>query len=40
MDAVKAWRDQGALDVENTVGSKYAKFRIYALGGRDRVSCE
>jgi uncharacterized protein (DUF1330 family) len=29
MDAVKAWRDQGAIDMENTVGSKYAKFRIY-----------
>jgi uncharacterized protein (DUF1330 family) len=33
MDAVKAWRDQGAMDMENTVGSKYAKFRIYAVEG-------
>ena len=30
MDAVKEWRDEGAMDMENTVGSKYAKFRIYA----------
>jgi uncharacterized protein (DUF1330 family) len=33
MDAVKAWRDQGAEDMENTLGSKYAKFRIYAVEG-------
>jgi uncharacterized protein (DUF1330 family) len=33
MDAVKTWRDQGALDMENTVGSKYASFRIYAVEG-------
>jgi uncharacterized protein (DUF1330 family) len=33
MDAVKAWRDQGAEDMENTIGSKYAKFRIYAVEG-------
>jgi uncharacterized protein (DUF1330 family) len=33
MDAVKAWRDQGAIDMENTVGSKYASFRIYAVEG-------
>jgi uncharacterized protein (DUF1330 family) len=33
MDAVKAWRDQGGEDMENTVGSKYAKFRIYAVEG-------
>jgi uncharacterized protein (DUF1330 family) len=33
IDAVKAWRDQGALDMENTVGSKYASFRIYAVEG-------
>jgi uncharacterized protein (DUF1330 family) len=33
MDAVKAWRDQGAMDMENTIGSKYAKFRIYAVEG-------
>src|SRR5579872_6982800 len=31
IDAVKAWRDQGAEDMENTVGSKYAKFRVYAV---------
>jgi uncharacterized protein (DUF1330 family) len=33
MDAVKAWQDEGAMDMENTVGSKYAKFRIYAVEG-------
>ena len=33
MDAVKEWRDQGATDMENTVGSKHAKFRIYAVEG-------
>jgi uncharacterized protein (DUF1330 family) len=33
MDEVKAWRDQGGEDMENTVGSKYAKFRIYAVEG-------
>jgi uncharacterized protein (DUF1330 family) len=33
MDAVKAWREQGGEDMENTVGSKYAKFRIYAVEG-------
>jgi uncharacterized protein (DUF1330 family) len=33
MDAVKAWQDEGAMDLENTVGSKYAKFRIYAVEG-------
>jgi uncharacterized protein (DUF1330 family) len=33
MDAVKAWQDQGAMDMENTVGSKYAKFRMYAVEG-------
>jgi uncharacterized protein (DUF1330 family) len=31
MDEVKAWRDQGAMDMENTVGSKYAAFRVYAV---------
>jgi uncharacterized protein (DUF1330 family) len=31
IDAVKAWRDQGGEDMENTVGSKYAKFRVYAV---------
>jgi uncharacterized protein (DUF1330 family) len=33
MDAVKEWREQGATDMENTVGTKYAKFRIYAAEG-------
>jgi uncharacterized protein (DUF1330 family) len=33
MDAVKEWRDQGAMDMENTVGNKYAAFRIYAVEG-------
>ena len=33
MDAVKAWREQGAIDMENTVGTKYATFRIYAVEG-------
>lgn len=33
MDAVKKWRDQGAMDMENTVGSKYASARIYAVEG-------
>jgi uncharacterized protein (DUF1330 family) len=33
MDAIKAWQDEGALDMENTIGSKYAKFRIYAVEG-------
>jgi uncharacterized protein (DUF1330 family) len=33
MDAVKEWREQGAMDMENTVGNKYASFRIYAVEG-------
>jgi uncharacterized protein (DUF1330 family) len=33
MDAVKAWRDQGAMDLENSVGTKYATFRTYAVEG-------
>jgi uncharacterized protein (DUF1330 family) len=33
MDAIKAWQDEGAMDMENTIGSKYAKFRIYAVDG-------
>ena len=33
MDAVKAWREQGGEDMENTVGTKYAKFRVYAVEG-------
>ena len=31
MDQVKDWRDQGAMDLENSVGNKYASFRIYAV---------
>ena len=33
MDAVKEWREEGAMVMENTIGSKYAKFRIYAVEG-------
>ena len=33
MDAVKEWREEGAMDMENTVGNKYASFRIYAVEG-------
>jgi uncharacterized protein (DUF1330 family) len=33
MDAVKQWRKQGEEDMENTVGTKYATFRIYAVEG-------
>ncbi len=33
MEVVKEWREQGAMDMENTVGGKYAKFRIYAVEG-------
>ena len=33
MDAVKEWRKQGEEDMENTVGAKYATFRIYAVEG-------
>jgi uncharacterized protein (DUF1330 family) len=33
MDAVKAWREQGNEDMENTIGPKYAKFRVYAVEG-------
>jgi len=33
MGAVKEWREEGAMDMENTVGSKYAKFRVYAAEG-------
>jgi hypothetical protein len=36
MDAVKEWRDQGAMDLENSVGNKYASFRIYAIEGATR----
>jgi uncharacterized protein (DUF1330 family) len=33
MDEIKAWRDQGGLDMENTIGTKYASFRVYAVEG-------
>jgi uncharacterized protein (DUF1330 family) len=33
MDAVDEWRKQGEEDMENTVGGKYATFRIYAVEG-------
>jgi uncharacterized protein (DUF1330 family) len=33
MDAVKAWRTEGEADLENDVGEKYAKFRVYAVEG-------
>jgi uncharacterized protein (DUF1330 family) len=36
MDAVKKWQDEGAMDMENTIGSKYAKFRIFAVEGVDQ----
>jgi uncharacterized protein (DUF1330 family) len=36
IDAVKEWRDQGTLDLENSVGNKYASFRIYAVEGATR----
>lgn len=33
IDAVKAWRKEGEADLENDVGEKYAKFRVYAVEG-------
>lgn len=33
IDSVKEWQDQGAMDMENTVGAKYASFRVYAVEG-------
>ena len=36
MDAVKKWQEEGAMDMENTVGAKYASFRIYAVEGAAR----
>jgi uncharacterized protein (DUF1330 family) len=33
MDTVKKWQDEGAMDMENTIGAKYASFRIYAVEG-------
>lgn len=36
MDTVKKWQDEGAMDMENTIGAKYASFRIYAVEGATR----
>ena len=33
MDTVKKWQEEGAMDMENTIGAKYASFRIYAVEG-------
>jgi len=33
MDAIKAWREEGAADMENNVGNKYASFRAFAVEG-------
>ncbi len=33
MDSVKKWQEEGAMDMENTVGAKYASFRVYAVEG-------
>ena len=33
MDTVKEWQEEGAMDMENTVGAKYASFRIFAVEG-------
>jgi uncharacterized protein (DUF1330 family) len=33
MEAVTAWRKEGEADLENDVGEKYAKFRVYAVEG-------
>ena len=33
MDAVNAWRKEGEADLENDVGEKYTKFRVYAIEG-------
>ena len=33
IDTVKAWRKEGEADLENDVGEKYAKFRVYAVEG-------
>jgi uncharacterized protein (DUF1330 family) len=33
MDTVKRWQEEGAMDMENTVGAKYASFRIFAVEG-------
>ena len=33
MDTVKKWQDEGAMDMENTIGAKYVSFRIFAVEG-------
>ena len=33
MTTVKKWQEEGAIDMENTIGAKYASFRIYAVEG-------
>ena len=33
MDAVEDWQKEGEADLENDVGEKYAKFRVYAVEG-------
>jgi uncharacterized protein (DUF1330 family) len=33
MDAVTEWRKEGEADLENDVGEKYARFRVYAVEG-------
>jgi uncharacterized protein (DUF1330 family) len=33
INTVKAWRKEGEADLENDVGEKYAKFRVYAVEG-------
>ena len=33
IDTVKKWQEEGAMDMENTIGAKYASFRIYAVEG-------
>src|SRR5262249_24376304 len=33
MEAVKEWRKEGEADLENDVGEKYARFRVYAVDG-------
>ena len=38
MDAVKERRDQGAMDLNNSVGNKYASFRILCCRNRARRS--
>jgi hypothetical protein len=37
-DAVKSWQDEGAMDMENTIGSKYAKFPDLRRRGRNAIT--